>query len=52
MRQVPLAEFLNAIVDAGLRIEKVTEPGEKDVPVSLTLVASKDRQPEQALRSN
>jgi SAM-dependent methyltransferase len=43
MRQVPLAEFLNAYVDAGLRIEKVTEPGENDVPVSLTVLATKDR---------
>ncbi|MFC5274670.1 hypothetical protein [Brachybacterium sacelli] len=43
MRQVPLAEFLNAFVDAGLRIDRVTEPGEKDVPVSITILASKDR---------
>lgn len=43
MRQVPLAEFLNAFVDADLRIDKVTEPGAKDVPVSITILASKDR---------
>lgn len=43
MRQVPLAEFLNAFVDAGLRIDRVTEPGEKDVPVSITVLASKDQ---------
>jgi hypothetical protein len=45
MRQVPLSEFLNAFVDAGLRIERVTEPGENDVPVSIIVLASKDRVP-------
>lgn len=43
MRQVPLAEFLNAFVDAGIRIEKVAEPGEKDIPVSIAVFASKGR---------
>lgn len=41
-RHVPLAELLNAIVDAGLRIVHVDEPaGDQIVPITLAVVAEK-----------
>ncbi len=37
----PLAELLNAFIDAGLVIERVAEPGERAVPVNLAIRARK-----------
>jgi SAM-dependent methyltransferase len=39
VNHLPLAEFLNAILDAGLRLDHVEEPGEDDYPVLLGLRA-------------
>ncbi len=41
MRHVPLADFINAIVDAGLRITRVAEPGDEAVPHSIVVRATK-----------
>ena len=38
---LPLADFLNALLDAGLRLERVEEPGDDDYPLSLALTATK-----------
>jgi SAM-dependent methyltransferase len=39
VNHLPLAEFLNAILDAGLRLDRVEEPGEDDYPLLLGLRA-------------
>lgn len=39
MRHIPLAGLLNAVVDAGLRLERFVEPGEDEVPFVLALRA-------------
>ncbi len=39
MNHLPLADFLNAILDAGLRLEHVEEPGDEDYPLLLGLRA-------------
>lgn len=39
VNHLPLAEFLNAILDAGLRLDHVEEPGEDDYPLLLGLRA-------------
>jgi hypothetical protein len=39
MRQVPLAEFLNAFADAGFVIEHAAEPREMPVPWILAIRA-------------
>lgn len=39
MRHLPLADFINAFVDAGLRIERVDEPDEEPVPYALVVKA-------------
>ncbi|NUR89588.1 MAG: class I SAM-dependent methyltransferase [Nonomuraea sp.] len=39
MRQVPLSDFLNAFVDAGLAIERVHEPGARPIPTVLAVRA-------------
>lgn len=41
MRHVPLAELLNCIVGAGLRITSVVEPGDDPIPAILAIRASK-----------
>jgi hypothetical protein len=35
MRHVPLAELLNSVITAGLRIGKVVEPGDDPIPAVL-----------------
>lgn len=39
MRQVPLADFLNAFARAGLRIDEVAEPGAEPVPHAIVVRA-------------
>lgn len=39
VNHLPLADFLNAILDAGLRLEHVEEPGDEDYPLLLGLRA-------------
>jgi SAM-dependent methyltransferase len=39
VNHLPLADFLNAILDTGLRLEHVEEPGEDDYPLLLALRA-------------
>jgi ubiquinone/menaquinone biosynthesis C-methylase UbiE len=41
MRHVPLAEFINAFIDAGLILERVSEPDEEPVPWGIVVAASK-----------
>jgi SAM-dependent methyltransferase len=41
MRHHPLPEFLNAFIGTGLLIERVTEPGDRPVPISLAIRARK-----------
>ena len=41
MRQHPLAELLNAFVSAGLVIEHVAEPSDRQIPVNLAIRARK-----------
>jgi hypothetical protein len=41
MRHQPLPDLLNAFIGAGLVIERVEEPGDRPVPVSLGIRASK-----------
>jgi hypothetical protein len=43
MRHMPLADLLNAIIDAGLSIAKVEEPGERPIPYALALRAYRSR---------
>lgn len=45
MRQLPLAEFVNAIVEPGLRITSVKEPGQEPVPHSIVVTAHKAEHP-------
>ena len=40
MRHVPLADFLNAFLNAGLRIGRVIEPGDEPVPHSIVVSAT------------
>lgn len=42
MRHTPLAELLNAVVDAGLRLRRFVEPGEDEIPFVLALRATRD----------
>lgn len=42
MRHLPLGDLLNAVIDAGLRIARVTEPGDDPIPAVLALRAYKD----------
>lgn len=44
MRHVPLAEFLNAHLDAGLRLDRVAEPDDEPVPYGIVLLATKPSQ--------
>ncbi len=37
MNHLPLAEFLNLVIEAGLRIDRVEEPGDEDYPLLLGL---------------
>lgn len=41
MRHLPLADFLNAFLDAGLVLEHLDEPGEEPVPYGLVVIARK-----------
>ena len=41
VNHLPLADFLNALLDAGLRLERVEEPGDDDYPLSLALAATR-----------
>lgn len=41
MRHIPLAEFLNAFIDAGLHLTRVTEPDEEPVPYAIVISATK-----------
>ena len=41
MRHVPLAEFINAFIDAGLVLDRVAEPDEEPVPWAIVISASK-----------
>ena len=41
VNHVPLATLLNAVLDAGLRLEEVNEPGEDDYPMLLSLRATR-----------
>ena len=41
MRHHPLGELLTAFISAGLRIERVAEPGDQPVPNTLAIVARK-----------
>ena len=43
VNHLPLADFLNTILDAGLQLEHVEEPGEDDYPLLLGLRAAKGR---------
>lgn len=45
MRHVPLADLINAIVTADLRLARVAEPGQEAVPHSIVLVATKPSRP-------
>jgi hypothetical protein len=40
MRHLPLAAFINAFLDAGLRIEGMHEPDEEPVPYAIVVTAS------------
>jgi len=40
MRHVPLAQFLNAFIAAGLTIEDVREPERAPVPYAITIRAT------------
>lgn len=44
MRHHPLGELLTAFITAGLRIERVAEPGDRPVPNALAIVARKQDQ--------
>lgn len=37
MRHLPLADFINAFVDAGLRIDSLHEPDEEPVPYAIVV---------------
>lgn len=41
VNHLPLADFLNAILDGGLRLKRVEEPGPDDYPVLIALVATR-----------
>jgi hypothetical protein len=41
MRHVPLGDLLTAFVAAGLRIERVVEPGERPIRIALAVRAHK-----------
>lgn len=41
MRHVPLAEFINAHISAGLRLDHVAEPDEEPVPYGIVVLATK-----------
>lgn len=41
MRHLPLAELINAFADAGLHIERVSEPGTHPLPYALTVRATR-----------
>ena len=41
VNHLPLADFLNAILDAGLRLERVEEPGDEDYPLTIGIRAAK-----------
>jgi SAM-dependent methyltransferase len=42
MRHLPLAELINAVIDAGLRISRIVEPRDDPIPAVLALAARKD----------
>jgi SAM-dependent methyltransferase len=42
VNHLPLADFLNTFLDAGLRLDRVEEPGEDDYPWLLALRAIRD----------
>jgi SAM-dependent methyltransferase len=44
MRHLPLGDLLNAVIGAGLRIDRVTEPGKDPIPAVLALRAYKARE--------
>lgn len=41
MRHVPLADLVNSIIDAGLRVKRVVEPGQEAIPHSIAITAEK-----------
>jgi ubiquinone/menaquinone biosynthesis C-methylase UbiE len=41
MRHVPLADFINAFIDAELQITQIAEPGQEAVPHSIVVLATK-----------
>lgn len=41
MRHIPLAEFVNDFIDAGLTITHVSEPDEEPVPYAIVITATK-----------
>ena len=43
VNHLPLADFFNAILDAGLRLVRVEEPGEDDYPFLLAVSATRER---------
>lgn len=45
MRHVPLGEFLNAFISAGLQLEHVAEPDDEPVPYALVVRARKQTPP-------
>ena len=44
VRHVPLAAFLNSLLDAGLRLDRVLEPGPEDYPRMIAVRASRPAQ--------
>jgi SAM-dependent methyltransferase len=41
VNQIPIAQLINAVLDAGLRLEQIEEPGEEAYPMLLSLRASR-----------
>jgi hypothetical protein len=41
MRHLPLADLVNAVIDAGLRITRVDEPRDDRIPAVLAMAARK-----------
>jgi SAM-dependent methyltransferase len=42
MRHLPLAELVNGVIDAGLRVSRVVEPRDDPIPAVLAIAARKD----------
>lgn len=43
-RHVPLAEFINAFIDAGLRLDRLSQPEDEPVPNAILIEATKPAQ--------